>query len=310
VARVSLAASLAAYWTPRHWPAWLLLAWLRLMAALPWRAAIGVHAALGSVLWHLVPKRQRIMLRNLEICFPELDDRARRALAKRAFVNLIVSLAEIGIAWFAKNLPPVRVEGREHLEAVLAQGKGAILLSGHFSTLELTGQFVRPLTPRFAFMFRTRESPVLNAAQTRGRRRTADISFDNGDTRAMLRALRDNAAVWYAPDQAFDGPGAALLPFFGEPAMTNTATARIAKITGARIVPFTFRRLDDGSGYFVRFDPAVADVPSEDPIADTARLTAILEQTIRACPEQYYWNHRRFRGRGPDLPDAYARSQS
>jgi KDO2-lipid IV(A) lauroyltransferase len=128
--------------------------------------------------------------------------------------------------------------------------------------------------------------------------------------RAMLYALRDNAAVWYSPDQAYDGPGAALLPFFGEPAMTFTATTRIAKISGSGIVPFAFRRLDDGSGYLVRFEPEVTAVPSDDSIADTLLLGQLLERAIRECPDQYYWNHRRFRGRGPDLPDAYARPKA
>ena len=182
-----------------------------------------------------------------------------------------------------------------------------ILLSGHFTTLELTGHFVKPLTPRFAFMFRARSNALLNAVQARGRGRMTDLSFSNTDTRAMLRALRANATVWYAPDQAHTGAGAQLLPFFGEPAMTNTATARIARVSGAAVLPFQFRRLDDGSGYLVRFEAPVAGVPSDDATADTLKLTSILEGFIRSCPEQYLWTHRRFRGRGSSLPNVYAR---
>jgi lipid A ethanolaminephosphotransferase len=77
-------------------------------------------------------------------------------------------------------------------------------------------------------------------------------------------------------------------------------------LSGAVVLPFQFRRLDDGSGYCVCFEPPVAGVPSDDAIADTTRLTSILERFVRACPEQYLWTHRRFRGR-PNLPDAYAR---
>ena len=104
-------------------------------------------------------------------------------------------------------------------------------------------------------MFRARSNALLNAVQARGRGRMTDLSFSNSDTRAMLRALRANATVWYAPDQAHTGAGAELLPFFGEPAMTNTATARLARVSGAAVLPFQFRRLDDGSGYLVRFEP-------------------------------------------------------
>ena len=231
------------------------MGWLRLTAALPWQVAIVIHRWIGRAVWHLLPGRRLVVVRNLEICFPELDPRARLELARRSFENAAISVGEVGIAWFSRKLPPVRVEGREHLEAALAKGNGVILLSGHFTTLELTGHFVKPLTPLFAFMFRARSNALLNAVQARGRGRMTDLSFSNTDTRAMLRALRDNATVWYAPDQAHTGAGAELLPFFGEPAMTNTATARLARVSGAAVLPFQFRRLDDGSGYLVRFEP-------------------------------------------------------
>ena len=292
---------------PRYWLTWLFVGWLRLTAALPWQATIVIHRWIGRVVWHLLPGRRRVVVRNLEICFPELDPRARLELARRSFENAAISVGEVGIAWFSRQLPPVRVEGREHLDAALAKGNGVILLSGHFTTLELTGLFVKPLTPLFAFMYRARSNALLDAVQARGRERTAHLSFSNTDTRAMLRALRDNATVWYAPDQAHTGAGAELLPFFGEPAMTNTATARLARVSGAAVLPFQFRRLDDGSGYLVRFEPAVAGMPSDDATADTMKLTSILEGFIRSCPEQYLWTHRRFKGRGSSLPNAYAR---
>ena len=297
---------LAQFVGPRYWPTWLLLGWLRLMAALPWQRAVAVSRVIGRALWYLMTERRDVVIRNLEICFPELDSRTRLALARRNFESVAISIAEIAIAWFGRSPPPVRIEGREHLDAALAHGHGVILYSGHFTTLELTAKFVKPLTPRFAFMFRNRRNPLLDALQARGRRRTAHLSFDNTDSRTMLQALRDNSVVWYAPDQAYGGPGAELLPFFGEPAMTNVATTRLARLSGAVVLPFQFRRLDDGSGYCVRFEPPVAGVPSDDAVADTMRLTSILERFVRACPEQYLWTHRRFRGRR-NLPDVYAR---
>jgi lipid A ethanolaminephosphotransferase len=302
---------LARFLGPRYWLTWLFVGWLRVTAALPWQAAVTLHRWIGRAAWHVLPGRRGVVIRNLELCFPELDAGGRLALARRCFENVPVSVAEIAIAWFGRRLPPVRVEGRERLEAALAKGKGVILFSGHFTTLELTAKFVKPLTPTFAFMFRTRSNPLLDAIQARGRQGTAHLSFDNADSRAMLRALRHNAVVWYAPDQAYTNAGAELLPFFGEPAMTNTATTRLARMSGAVVLPFQFRRLDDGSGYLVSFEPPVADVPSDDATADTLRLTGILESFIRACPEQYLWTHRRFRGRGSSLPDVYSpRSES
>ena len=156
---------------PRYWLTWLFVGWLRLTAALPWQATIVIHRWIGRAVWHLLPGRRFVVVRNLEICFPELDPRARLELARRSFENAAISVGEVGIAWFSRKLPPVRIEGREHLEAALAKGNGVILLSGHFTTLELTGHFVKPLTPRFAFMFRARSNALLNAVQARGRGR-------------------------------------------------------------------------------------------------------------------------------------------
>lgn len=272
---------------------------------LPWGLSISLHRFVGRVLWYLLPGRRAVVLRNLEICLPELEVSARTSIAKRTFENVAISVAEIATAWFARILPPVRIEGRAHLDAALARGRGAILCSGHFTTLELTTQFLKPLAPSFAFMFRARSNPLLDAVQTSGRRRTADLSFNNSDGRAMLKALRANAAVWYAPDQAYQGQGAELLPFFGEPAMTTTATSRLARISGAPVLPCHFQRLAEDAGYLVRIEPPVADIPSEDALADTRIIGATLERSIRECPEQYLWTHRRFRARGPSLPDAY-----
>src|SRR5262249_11377351 len=159
------------------------------------------------------------------------------------FASFGASIAEIAIAWFGRSRPPVRVEGIEHLDAALAAGRGAILYSGHFTTLELTAQHIDGLTPSFAFMFRTRSNALLDALPARGRERTARTSFSNSDVRGMLRMLARNAAVWYAPDQAHSGRGSLLMPFFGEPAMTNTATVRLARVGGAAVVPLFFCRL-------------------------------------------------------------------
>ena len=122
----------------------------------------------------------------------------------------------------------------------------------------------------------------------------------------MLRALRDKTVVWYAPDQVRSDNSGQLMPFFGVPAMINTATSRIARAGGAVVIPFFYRRLADSSGYLLRFEPPLEDLPSGDTTHDTTRLISVLERFIRECPEQYFWIHRKFRGRPAELPDAYA----
>ena len=298
------------YWQPRHWSAWLFILWLKLTALLPWRATVALHYELGRSLWYLLPRSRRVMLRNLEVCFPQLPPAEIEALARKHFRNLGASIGEVALAWFGSApwaRPPVRVEGMEHLKAALAHGRGVILFTGHFTSVEIATQFLKPLIPRFAFMFTPRNSPVIDAMQTRGRLRTGHVPLPSTAIRALVRELQRNAAVWYAPDLAYVSNSAELVPFFGEPAMTNTGASRLARLSGATVVPLYFRRLAGGAGYLLRFAAPPPGFPSDDVVEDTRRLSAVLEDFIRECPEQYFWTQRKFKNRGPGLPDLYAR---
>jgi len=301
---------LRCYWQPRHWPAWGFILWLKVTALLPWRATVALHSALGRSLWYLLPRNRRVVLRNLEICFPNLAPAEIEALARKHFRNLGASIGEIALAWFGTapwTRPPARVEGIEHLNAALARGRGVILFTGHFTPVEIATQFLKPLMPLFAFMFTPRNSPVLDAMQTRGRLRTGHVPLPSTAIRGLVRQLERNAVVWYAPDLAYVSSSAELVPFFGEPAMTNTGASRLARLSGAAVVPLYFRRLDGGAGYLLRFTAPPENFPSDDVLDDTRRLTAVLEGFIRECPEQYFWTQRKFKNRGAGLPDLYAR---
>jgi Kdo2-lipid IVA lauroyltransferase/acyltransferase len=298
--------SLARFAAPRFWPAWMLVAWMRLSAALPVSWSLLVHRGFGRVLRRLASRKRETVERNLEISFPELTPAEVNKLAKRYFEAFGMSFAELALAWFApdRRLDSLfTIAGVEHLESALAKGKGVILYTGHFTTLDLCGRPLKWLVPWFACMFSHRGNDLLDAVQTRGRERIAHQSISSGSVRTMLRALAENAVVWYAPDQAY-GPGR-LVPFFGELAMTNVATSKLARLSGAAIVPFSYRRVD-GPRYELVFHPALDGIPSDDLLADTQRLVGLLEQWIRACPEQYQWMHRRFKGRPEELPDLYA----
>jgi KDO2-lipid IV(A) lauroyltransferase len=296
------------YLAPRFWSTWVLLGWLRLTVCLPLPVALKLHKRLGRGLWYLLARRRVIVERNLTLCFPELGPDGVEKLAKQHFENIGAFFAELAFAWFSspERLAALfRIEGREHLEAALAKQHGVLLVSGHFTPLEICTPAIKPLVPLFAFMYTPRRNALLDAFQSRGRQRTGHESFPNSDLRALLRALKRNAVVWYAPDQAYAGSSGVLLTFFGEPAMTNTGASRIARMSGATIVPLFFCRLADDSGYVVRFHPPLEDVPSEDLVHDTRVLTTILEGFVRECPAQYFWTHRKFKGRPPPYVDPY-----
>jgi KDO2-lipid IV(A) lauroyltransferase len=127
------------------------------------------------------------------------------------------------------------------------------------------------------------------------------------DIRTMIRALKRNEAVWYAPDQSYRNKGAAMVKFFGIPAATTTATSRLARISGAAVLTYFPERLPGNAGYRVVIGPALEDFPGEDAVADAERFNRLLEAQIRRVPEQYLWLHRRFKGLSADYPDYYGR---
>ncbi|HZF28823.1 MAG TPA: lipid A biosynthesis lauroyl acyltransferase [Gammaproteobacteria bacterium] len=301
-------ATFARFAAPRFWPMWLLVFWMRFIAALPLSWSLFIHRAVGPVLYRVAKRQRRTALRNLELCFPELAPREVEALAKKHFASIGLWFAECSMAWFAS---PSRVDalfritGAEHLHSALAKGKGVILYTGHFTTLEICGRPFKRLVPYFAAMFSHRSNALLEAVQARGRAGLAHETIPSDNVRVMLRSLKNNAVVWYAPDQSYSF--GKLVPFFHELAMTNVATSKLARLSGAVVVPFSYRRVDAEARYELEFHPPLEDFPTDDPVGDTARLVKVLEGFIRAAPEQYQWIHKKFKGRPPELPDLYAR---
>ena len=302
--------ALGRYWTPRYWPVWLLWAWMQLMARLPFPWQIRIGKRLGRGLMPLLRRQRTAAARNLAVCFPELDATARGDLLRAQFEAYGASISEMALGWYApieKLRRIVRVEGREHLEAAAAKGRGTILFMAHFTCLEVAVAILEDLCPRCGCMYRPQRNAMFDTMILRGRSRFSQTQVDKNDIRALLKALRDNLAMAYLPDHTYTGNQSALLPFFGEPAMTNIATSKLAKLSGAAIVPYFFRRLDDDSGYLVEIRPSPPDLPTDDAVADTRRLVALLEEQIRVAPEQYLWTYRRFKGRPAEYPDVYAR---
>ena len=293
---------------PRFWPVWLGLGLVRLAVLLPYRAQLAFGRSLGRIALRVMGSRRRVAERNLALCFPELDEAGRADLLARHFESLGIALIEAGLCWWApaeKIRPLVTIEGLEHLREALGEGHGVIMLTGHFTTLDLGGRFVTMEAPVSA-MYRPHSNELFEEIMRRGRERSALVAIPKQDVRGMIKALRRNEAIWYAPDQSHRRKHSAMIPFFGVPAPTNTATSAFARMSGALVVPFFPERLPDGRGYRVEILPPLEDFPTDDPEADALRVNKLLEERIRRVPDQYLWIHRRFKPMGPDSTDHYA----
>lgn len=296
------------YYGPRYWATWLGIGVLRIVCLLPHRAALGVGRLLGRLAERVAGSRRAVVRRNIELSFPELTSTERDALATRHFEALGMMLIEMGLGRWAsdaEHLKIARLEGLEHLNDALNRGKGVILLSAHFTTLEISGRVLAMKCPPFDAVFRKNRSEFITELQRTGRERSAADTIEKRDIKKMVRRLRDGGVVWYAPDQSYDRKGAALIPFFGVPSMHTTATSALARLGDAVTLPYFPKRLPDGS-YVHRIFPPLRDFPSGDPVRDTEQYVAVLEDHIRACPEQYFWVHRKFKNLPETYPDYYA----
>lgn len=296
------------YLAPRYWPTWTMFGVLRLLVRLPWRWQMRAGTLIGRLAWHLARARRRIARTNLELCFPELTPTQRSALLRDHFDSLGRGVVETALCWWGdeQRLQHLtHIVGLHHLETAKARGKGVILLSAHFTTLELGGRLLA-LHAAFHVQYRRHKNPLFETVMRRARERRFEQAIARDDMRGFLRSLKAGNAVWYAPDQNHGGDHSLFAPFFGIPASTLTTPARIARISGAAVVPFYPMRAPDGSGYLLVLCPALENFPGDDALADATRLNRLLESVIREMPEQYLWVHRRFKTRPPGEPCPYS----
>jgi KDO2-lipid IV(A) lauroyltransferase len=294
---------------PRYWPTWAGIGLLRLLALLPYAWMIAIGVALGWLMRLVAVRFVRTARRNLELCFPELDSAARERLLRRHFASLGVALLEVPLAWWSSSARIARlaqVEGREHLAAAVARGQGVLLLTAHFTPMEMAGRVLASVHP-VGFLYRPTSDAVLAYALARFRTAHGGRPIPRDDIRGFIGALRAGECVWYAPDQSYRKKGAEMVRFFGIPAATNTLTSRLARLTGAPVLPYFLERLPGTRGYRAVIHPPLENFPSDDPVADTERFNHMIEAQVRHVPEQYLWIHRRFKGLIADYPDYYGR---
>ncbi|MDO1529304.1 LpxL/LpxP family Kdo(2)-lipid IV(A) lauroyl/palmitoleoyl acyltransferase [Fulvimonas sp. R45] len=295
---------------PRHWPAWLGVGVLRLVARLPRPALMALGRALGMLAQRFPSPRRRVAEANIALCFPELDPSAQAALVDAHLRDIGLMMVEFALGWMGSDEAiarvPMRIEGLEHLEAARAQGRGVLLVGGHFSHLELCARLVSQRI-RIAGMYRRMDSAVFEWAVLRARLDYADAMFEKDDIRGTVKYLRAGGTLWYAPDQDMRSKDSVFVPFFGVPAATITATHHLARMGNARVVPFFHRRLPGDAGYVLRLGAPLENLPGTDVLDDTARVNACIEQMVREAPEQYLWVHKRFKTRPPGQPGLYGR---
>jgi len=285
----------------------LVLMWLLHWLPLPILGRIG--KAIGSLLFILLRRRRHIALTNLRLCLPELGDREHLRIARAHFQGYARGVLERGILWFAS---PERL--RKLIQIVpavpttAAAARPTIFLCPHFVCLEVAGVAITMAGPACS-MYVTQHNRVFDEALRKGRLRfTPDernLITRQAGIKPIIRAMREGRPFLMLPDMDFGRRESVFVPFFGVPAATLTAPARLTMATDGQIIPVMTRFLPKYEGWQVIFYPPWDDYPGTDVDAATARMNAFIEARVLEAPSEYFWSHKRFKTRPDGMTGVY-----
>lgn len=276
-----------------------------LLSFLPWSAQQSVGKYLGRFLHLLAKRRRHICDVNLEICYPTMTPKERQTLTKEHFESMGKGTIETFSSWFqpqSRFQSRVTFEGQDVVDKVLAEGRGCILISGHFSPLDICGSQM----PRFMDVhpiYKLQTNPVMNWVMERQRKAIFSKTIERTNMREVLKSLKQNKAVWYAVDQDYGRKNSVFAPFYGRQAATIAHIGRIANMTNAPVVLYDYGRTD--TGYYLKLTE-VANYPSQDDVDNATRINELMQSVIETKKEQYFWSHRRFKTQeNADSPSPY-----
>ena len=271
---------------------------------LPLTRAFGV--GLGWALYGLVGARRRVVQANLHLCFPALADADRHQLARQTFVYFAQAWLDRAWLWHAPQAwvrQRVRLTGAVH---ELAGHEPTVIFLPHFVGLDAAWAAAALHSPRLSTTIYTDQSnKLVDQWILRGRQRFGHLRlFGRADgVKPIVTALREGQPLYLLPDMDFGPDDSVFVPFYGLPTATVPSLSRFARLGRAKVVPLVPRLTP--RGYDVEVLPAWVHFPTEDPVADAARMNAHLQAYIDTMPAQYYWVHKRFKTRPDGEPPVY-----
>jgi len=297
--------SYAAFVSWRNLPLFALFALFWLLTRLPFSWLLPLGRGVGRLAFYALPSRRKVCETNINLCFPELNADEQQGLVKRVFLSFGQGLMESAYAWSRdlSNLAnKTTITGLEHIAAAQAKGRGVLLVGGHFALIDLASGLLGR-EQEFHAVQRDHDNPLFNLWMTRARLKSAKGTVARKDLRGMLRVLKSQQVLWYAPDQDYGRLNSVFIPFFNIATATITGTSRLSQLGHADVVPIFFYRTATGE-YRLELS-APLPIPSGDNETDALCFNQWLETQVRRYPEQYLWLHKRFKTRPEGEPSLY-----
>lgn len=289
---------------PRFWSVWAAIAGLHLLAWMPWRLKVALSHGLSRLTKRFAKSRYRTLRRNIEVCFPDLPEAERETLIEKALFSNVFGILETAHAWCRGTQGlKIEVEGLEHYQAALKDGRGILFLSAHFSMLDM-GAAIFGTQIKAGTIYRKHDNPLFNYFMTRSRESYVTYTLARKDVKGMIQRLKNGDGLAYLPDQDFGKKRSIFVPFFGVPTATITMTSKLVEASNAQIIPISAYRKGESNEYGLVIHPPMV-LSTTDEEADTLVWTRWLEDCIKQHPEQYLWFHKRFKTRPEGEPSIY-----
>ena len=274
---------------------------------LPMTGVMTAGAMLGRAFYTFDGGHRRLAVENLRAAFPLRDERECNRISRQMFEHfgrLLMALLKFSTLTPQQMLAHVEFDGEERVRAAHGQGRGVLLITGHFGFWEINALVHALEIAPMSVLARPLDNPLLHALLEQVRCSTGNsVIYRRGAIRRVLRALASNQAVAVLIDQHMHSADAVSVDFFNRPAATTSAPAALALKTGAPVVPVFALPLPGGRFRMVYEHPV--DVPDTENLEAaiqqlTQRCTDVLEMYVRRYPELWLWMHRRWR----DVPAA------
>ncbi|WP_187312817.1 LpxL/LpxP family Kdo(2)-lipid IV(A) lauroyl/palmitoleoyl acyltransferase [Candidatus Williamhamiltonella defendens] len=293
---------------PRYWLTWFGAGFLYLLVCLPYPIIYRLGKCIGRLSMYFLRRRVNITSRNLELCFPEISLAERQKIVKKNFESLGIGLFESGMAWF---WPDWRVKhwsrliGLECVEKVQKNRQGILLIGVHFLTLEFAARILG-LHKQAIGVYRPHNNKVINWIQIYGRTRSNKGLIDRNHIKTMILCLKKGEILWYLPDHDYGPRSSVFVPFFAvKQAATTRGTHLLLSKGSINCVPYHLVRLTDAKGYRMIISPALNNFPLQDETETATSMNKVIENIIQKAPEQYMWQHRRFKTRPKGAESLY-----
>lgn len=276
----------------------------RSLALLPERVALGLGEGLGFIAGSVLRVRRPVVDDNLAQAFPERSARWRRRVASRSYRHLAreaVATFRLGATSSEQVREATTVEGLEAFERARAEGRGALVVTGHLGNWEIGGAAlaVRGVPVDAVALVQANRLFDRDLVETRGRLGMAVIRR-GAAAREVLRSLSRGRVPALVADQNARSAGV-FVDFFGRPASTFRGPALFALKTGAALfLGVALRSSRHPQRYRVVLEEVTVERTGDlhaDVVALTAAYTRALERWVRAEPAQYFWQHKRWKTR-------------